>query len=107
MSRSREHYIHHTERVTRNRNRIYNSTLRKYYLSSLVEGKAGRFTFPIGYPQDTTRFDKIHPMDCGTPGCYMCHADKLKKRRFVLNDAFEVLGEWGVSSPEEFLTNQF
>jgi hypothetical protein len=75
-----------------------------------VEGKEGRITFVNGYPETTTRFDKKKPLDCGVPGCPMCHHDKIKKRRFVVNDAqvFEkIVEEWGVESPEEFLTNQF
>lgn len=109
MLRTQDYYRHHVARVTRNRNHLWNDVNRESYLGTQVEGKEGRYIFRGGYPEVTTRFSKVKPLDCGVPGCPMCHADKLKKRRFSINDATvsEFLGEWGVLYPEEFLTNQF
>lgn len=29
------------------------------------------------------RFRKRHPLDCGRPGCLLCHSEKVFKRRSV------------------------
>lgn len=98
MNHTQDYYRHQVERVSSNRNEVWNSALRENYISSRVEGKEDSYIFMGGYPETSTRFAKHKPLDCGTSGCYMCHGDKVKKRRYKLNGAQiqEMLYyEWG------------
>lgn len=109
MSRPQDYLRHQVHRVTRNRNQLLNSSLKDMYLSSLVPGREDRITFWHGYPETTTRFSKVKPFDCGTPGCVHCHNDKIKKRRFKLSDAEiqdMLFHEWGTPEAEELVTIQ-
>lgn len=107
MNRTQDYYRHHVERVTSNRNEVWNSALREDYIRSKVEEDS--YIFMGGYPETSTRFAKHKPLDCGVPGCPMCHSEKLKKRRFRLNDAEiqDILyHEWGTPVAEEIVTTQ-
>lgn len=106
MLRAQDYYRHHVARVTKNRNKLWNDSKKEDYFNYISKGKE---FYMLGYPESTTRFSKIKPFDCGVPGCPYCHEEKLKKRRFCINDATvsDFLDEWGVETPEEFLTNQF
>lgn len=109
MNRTQDYYRHHVERVTSNRNELWNDLFKDDYVRSQVEGKEGTYVFMNGYPETSTRFSKHKPLDCGIPGCVYCHDYKLKKRRFKLNDAEiqDILyQEWGTPVPEELPTVQ-
>lgn len=88
MNHSQDYYRHHMYRVAENRNELWN---KRGYLSAPEE--------------NSTRFSKQHPFDCGTPECIWCHHEKLGKRRFALKTPdIDLWSEWGVVEPEEFLS---
>jgi hypothetical protein len=64
MKRDRRYRIEQRERVIRNRKRFINDCK---VLTNMVEGE----------------LEKRHPLDCGNPGCLVCHPHKSGKNYSV------------------------
>ena len=72
MVHTQDYYRHHSERLSKNRNELYNMLL--------PQGEEDWKTYD-------SRWAKHHPFDCGNPRCLTCHHKKvLEKRRFTLSE---------------------